>query len=63
MEEKALTERAKEAVVSTIEKLGKCGEGFQAAELGKAHAAILDAESRHCVASASNDLLAEIRNL
>lgn len=61
MESKTLNDRAKEAVVTCMEH-NQADPGV-VAELGKAYAAILDAEARRDASSIGSKLLEEINNL
>lgn len=61
MEDKTLTDRAKEAVVTCMEH--NQAEPMAVAELGKAFAAIIEAEAKQSAMSISTELIDEIKNL
>lgn len=61
MEEKTLTDRAKEAVVTCMERNSADAESV--AELGKAYAAIITADGMQIASSYGSKLLEEIKNL
>lgn len=63
-ETKTLTCRVKEALVGTIEEAAGHYDGMHAvADLGKAYAAVLEAEAKESAAGISAKLLEEIKNL
>lgn len=62
--EETTTHRVKEAVAGAVEKAAEDPSGaYAVAELGKAYAAILDAESRQNAQSIGAKLLEEIKDL
>lgn len=62
--EETTTHRVKEAVAGAVEKAAEDpGGAYAVAELGKAYAAILDAEARRDASSIGAKLLEEINNL
>lgn len=64
MQDQTLTERAKTAIVSAMEKMEAKDDGeYILSELGNAYAAILEAEAKQDASNMGTKLLEELKNM